>query len=150
MPPQRIRMVVPSRLDQIPVVGRLLDGAARNAGLDERAAHEFRLAVGEVVANAIEHGYRMDPGHDVEVRLDADDDELAVEVWDSGTSLDPARLARPLAPPVEAFDPESLPDDGLDLPFVREVMDAVEYTSRGGRNCMRLVRRLQGEKKDPR
>lgn len=95
-----------------------------------------RLALEEVLMNAIKHGNRMDPAKVVRVQYQVSKDHVAIEVEDQG----------------EGFIPENLPDptlpENLERPggrgvfLIQQFMSSVEYSSRGNLVRMKKVRSL--------
>jgi serine/threonine-protein kinase RsbW len=97
---------VPAELPSLGMILELVAQAAQEAGLDETASYRLSLAVEEVVANIVTHGYA---GHglrgDIQVSTVLAEDRLIVELRDQGIAFDPTARALPsqedLARPVE-------------------------------------------------
>jgi anti-sigma regulatory factor (Ser/Thr protein kinase) len=79
----------------LPVVERALE-AVRAAGFAGRGEPRLKLALIELVANAIEHGNRFDPERAVTVSVRRRGERLLVAIADEGPGFDPARRARDL------------------------------------------------------
>ncbi len=103
--------------------------AASRAGLDETDCYQVKLAVSEVVANAIQHGSK---GSSDQIGIAAfkADDSLVFEVRDSGTFVAPLNRA--------TIDDES----GRGLELVTLMMDEVHISSTGDGSLMRFSKRL--------
>jgi stage II sporulation protein AB (anti-sigma F factor) len=98
---------------------RLRVGAfAEVAGLDGMDLFELNVAVAEALANAVVHGSPHGADDDVRVRFFCYDDEVAVEVVDSGTGMDATPLCAPAASATS----------GRGIHFMRALADAVQYT----------------------
>lgn len=116
--------------------GRLHDArdwarqAAADAGFEEPDCYQVRLAMSEVVANAIRHGSRA---RSDEIRLEAfeDDGALVFEVCDTGTFA--------AWPPVAA-DPDA--ENGRGLELLSLIMDEVHLTSTAAGSRVRFSKRL--------
>ena len=90
---------------------------------------DIEFAVGEALANCVEHGYS--PRSLVKVNCTCDGVRLTIEIKDNGAGFAPARLVgRPAL-----FAPR-----GYGTSIMRALMDAVEYTEGGTR--IRLVKKL--------
>jgi serine/threonine-protein kinase RsbW len=99
---------------------------ARAAGIAEQEINEIRLAVSEACANVIEHAYRGEPDHLIDLHLEIDAERVLVTIRDHG----------------EPFDPQSYHPPDLDTPqvggygvfLIRSLMDEVHYEApeRGG------------------
>jgi serine/threonine-protein kinase RsbW len=128
-----------SRLENVELVVRAVRGLVGAAGVEPRECAQVELAVAEAMNNTIRHAYHRQGGHPVEVVFTLDEHRFTVEVADEGTPMPPRRA------PVLDFDPgdlEHLPEGGMGLFIIHSVMDEVEYTSRDGRNCLRMTRHL--------
>jgi serine/threonine-protein kinase RsbW len=143
-----VRLEVPGRIGYRNVVLRAVSAAckagAREAGLDNRAAHELSVgvisAVGEAFNNVALHGYRgREPGI-VRIELEMDGGGLRVRLEDYGSSFDPAGIGQP--------DLASLPESGMGVFILRSLMDDVSYVP-GSPNTMTLWKRLDGGEVKP-
>jgi anti-sigma regulatory factor (Ser/Thr protein kinase) len=104
---------------------------ARRCGFVDQLLDDIEAAVGEGLANAVEHGHRDDGGFEVSARRDGE--VLVVEIKDSGRGFDHATVCAGAPPPVEALR-------GFGTFIMRELMDDVGYTEFGTR--LRLIKRL--------
>ena len=82
---------------------------------DEQAA--VLTAVGELCTNAIKHGYDGAGGQPIRISVSGFDDRLVIEVEDFGKGFDPATDTTP--------DLDALPEHGLGLYLVRQLVDAL-------------------------
>jgi anti-sigma regulatory factor (Ser/Thr protein kinase) len=125
-------------------VARACDEARRFCtanGISEEAAEDVCLALDEVLANVVMHGYGEDPSGRIEVRLRTEPGAIAVEVRDAAPPFDP--LAAP-APNLD-LPVEKRTIGGLGIHLVRSVMDEVEYERVGTSNVVRLRRWTRGK-----
>lgn len=130
-------LTVPGRYDRLEQVCQFVAEAAKLAGLDAGESSHCQLAVDEACTNIIEHGYG---GED------------RGEIWLS-CSPAPGALTITIRDHARPFDPESVPapdlnsslDEmrigGLGLFFMRQVMDAVEFSRAGDGNQLLLIKR---------
>jgi anti-sigma regulatory factor (Ser/Thr protein kinase) len=133
-----LEAVVASRRTELPRVAALVDELARAERLPPAVVADLQVALDEVLANLIDHGYPDDAVHEIRVRLAADARQVRAEIEDDGHPFDPA--AAP--PPDRAASLRERRPGGLGLHFVRSLMTEVRYASRAGRNHLVLVRRL--------
>ncbi|HYI80616.1 MAG TPA: ATP-binding protein [Thermoleophilaceae bacterium] len=103
--------------------------AASQAGLDETDCYQVKLAVSEVVANAIQHGSKG-RGDQIGIAAFEADGSLVFEVRDSGTFVAPMNRA--------TIDDES----GRGLELVKLMMDEVHISSTGDGSLMRFSKSL--------
>ena len=114
------------------------DGACARAGLQPPDAFAVRLAVEEVCANLIAHGYGDGPPGPVHVRIAPGADAIVVSIADRAPPFDPVRAP---APALDA-DWETRPIGGLGIHLVKQLMDEVKYESfADGGNQLTLIKR---------
>ncbi len=106
------------RLLQLRAARRRVGAFAEVAGLDETGLFELNIAVAEALANAVVHGSPRGADDDVRVRFFCYEDEVAVEVVDSGDGMEAVPIC---APPATATS-------GRGIHFMRALTDAVHYT----------------------
>lgn len=105
-------------------------GFAGACGFSESEIADIRLAAGEALSNAVEHGGRVrSTGFTVECSFDGE--ELSIEIRDSGLGF--------LAPqPQTAVQPDQR-GRGFGIFLMRRLMDEVAFIRNG--TIVRLVRR---------
>jgi serine/threonine-protein kinase RsbW len=89
-------LTVPAKLDSLIAISDFVDGVARMGGLDEQAAYRLRLAVHEIAANVILHGYRgqVVPGC-LDLKAVVDDDSVRIDLEDTAVPFDPDKVPLP-------------------------------------------------------
>lgn len=133
--PEVIRLSLPSRLDLLTVVEKVIDGIAELMGYEEDDKDGVVIAVSEAGTNAIQHGHGHDTSQMVEMVFSLHPDQLIVDVYDSGRGFQPEVLEDPTAPE------NLLKERGRGIFIMRSVMDEVtfDFTDRGT-HC-RLVKK---------
>lgn len=116
-----VQISIPSLLANIELVDIVAEAAIRHFGIDEKTASNASLAVREAVANGVLHGNRQQEGKRVEVSLELDSEQLAVEVSDEGRGFDPAAVPDPLAPE------NLMKPNGRGIFLMRNLMDEVKF-----------------------
>jgi anti-sigma regulatory factor (Ser/Thr protein kinase) len=110
----------------VPLVRRSLERFARKLGLDDDSRFSLLTAVGEAMANAVEHAYSGVPGL-VRVHAQAGDEHLIVTIEDEGK-----------------WKPAQRRDErGRGLPLMRALMDGVEIRTHQARTEVRLTMALR-------
>ena len=123
---------VPDNLDSLKPVRDFVKNAAEAAGLEKKSAYKLVLAVDEVVANIILHGYQ-EAGLTGEITVErtVHPDHLRIDLYDSAAPYnphereDPDHLDRPL---------EDRPIGGLGVYLARQGADRMHYEHVDGRN----------------
>ena len=101
---------------------------ARVCGFSESEVADIRLAAGEALSNAAEHG-RSARSSGFSVQCKFTDDELLIEIRDNGAGFQPA----------SASDESLERGRGLGIFLMRHLMDNVTYDRNG--TIVRLVRK---------
>ncbi|MFW6358212.1 MAG: ATP-binding protein [Chroococcales cyanobacterium] len=135
---------VPSDLKFLTVVERwLLDSLELELGdtVDwPRQSNRLRLALVEAYSNVVRHAHKGQPNLPVLVRLELDNRDLALEIWDHGKGFD---LSTYLPP-----NPGDKQENGYGWLIMNRLMDRVEYRLQvNGRNCLKLETNLPEVKK---
>jgi len=110
--------------------------ASALSAFDGEALMDIELAVGEALANAVEHGHR--DGSYVSLRCESRDDAFQVTVSDGGTGFDPCACL--------AAEPYA--DRGYGIGIMRRAMDRVEFL--GGGTTVKMLKRFITAPRAPR
>jgi serine/threonine-protein kinase RsbW len=109
---------------------RSIAGFASVCGFSENDVADIRLAAGEALSNAVEHG-RGPRSSGFSVACSYGEGSLVVEVRDSGSGF-----------PVPHDEPASFPDErgrGFGIFLMRRLMDEVQFARNG--SAVRMVRK---------
>ncbi len=102
------------------------------------ATDDLILALDEVLANIVEHGYRGDAAGTIRLRARWGNDAVELEIFDRAPAFDPLAAAPPdLSVP---FSQRAI--GGLGIHLARSVTDTIEYAREDGENRLRLSKRL--------
>lgn len=108
--------------------------------LPHKLINTMNLALEEIVTNVIEHGYQDDGEHSIIIRCSVGNGEVMAEVEDDGTPFNP--LNSPDPDISQSLEDRSL--GGLGIYLVRNVVDGLDYAHQGGKNQIRLKKRIEG------
>ena len=115
-----------------------LHGFWQTESLPDELLFPFELALEEVFMNVAMHGGGEQGPATVWLELERVDGRLNLSLSDDGRAFDPLSLPAPdLNAPLE-----ERPVGGLGVHLVREMMDGVSYSYRGGRNCLSMWKSL--------
>jgi anti-sigma regulatory factor (Ser/Thr protein kinase) len=142
---------MPGTLEYRPLAVRLIAEAARIVSRSERRdprvanAHDicdpFDTAVVsafmEIFNNVAIHAYRRKGGGMIEIAMTATDEELVIEIKDTGTPFD----IDAVAPVPDELTDETLPEGGMGIHIAKTMLDEVTYEP-GPPNKWRLCKRL--------
>jgi serine/threonine-protein kinase RsbW len=135
----RIQLKIPGRPEFIMVARLTVAAVATRMGFDYDDIEDLKVATGEAVTNAIQHGQSADREEDIAIICHIEPQALVIEVRDTGGGFDP-ELRR------QAFEGGELQEGGLGLLLIESLMDDVQFKIRPGRGTMvRMTKRLAGE-----
>jgi serine/threonine-protein kinase RsbW len=139
---QTRRLSVPATDAGIRAALDTLEGLWTALGVSRAVSWPVDVSLDEVLANVVRHGL-AGRGDEARVALEIDVEpgdpprcELRVE--DDGPAFDPLQAERPDT----SLGIDERPIGGLGIELVRRLMDEVHYERSGGRNRLRLARRL--------
>lgn len=144
--PRRLRLAIDSVLENVALLGSATHGLALAAALDETTAFQLELCVVEATTNAIRHAYNGLPGNEVEMTVELSAEQISFLIYDSG-KRHPAFDTQ--TDPFEWKSLDQLPEGGMGLSIIREIMDEVRYSSAHGRNCLTMTKFLAATRPAP-
>lgn len=114
----------------VPLARNAIATFARLCGFSRDDVADIKIAAGEALSNAVEHGHaRRSSGFSV--RCSLEDDELRIEIRDNGDGFVPE------ATRIHAASEQR--DRGFGIMLMRHLMDGVQFDRNG--MCVRLYRR---------
>lgn len=138
-----------SRLELVSLAGAAVRAMCEVRGVDPESTSAIELLAVEIATNVVEHGYQGRAGEPVQLRISFGDEQVDVEVADTGEVLPAERVANAELPEILLDATEDLPEGGFGLALVRMLADTVEVTSKEGWNVLRFTRRLKRRDEAP-
>ncbi|MCY4026579.1 MAG: ATP-binding protein [Acidobacteria bacterium] len=134
-----LRVSVAPRLSGVGNVSRIVEEFGDANGLAEPQVYAVNLALDELIANAVTHGFAGVAEPRIEIGLRVDDDRLVLTLTDNAAPFDPTRHAG--AADIES-PLEERSADNLGLHLVKSMADRVRYEFTAGRNHLTMERNL--------
>ncbi len=134
LPQKTIEIHIPSELSYEKIAMATAAATARKMGFSDDRTEDLKTAVGEAVANAIEHGNQQNIEIKVLIILTVQDKSLSLNVVDQGHQ------------PIPPIPPErQIREDnrGWGMFLIKNLVDEVEVVAHPGRNEMRMVIHLE-------
>lgn len=131
---------VPGTLDSLGAIADYVMSAAKEAGLDKKAAYKLRLAVDEIATNIVIHGYEeAGKQGDIDLNVQIEDQVLTVCLEDTGVQYDPSQKPEQddLDLPLEQRD-----IGGLGVYLAIQSVDRFIYERNEHKNCNIFVMNL--------
>ena len=136
-PEPMIHVRIGSCFEDIELVDLVAVAALTHLGFEEEVADKVCLAIREAVANAVQHGNRLQPDKMVHVVLAIGEEHLDIEIKDEGGGFDPGNLPDPLAAE------NLLKPTGRGIFLMRRLVDAVDFEFvDNGATVVRLRKRV--------
>ncbi|MEM9150582.1 MAG: anti-sigma regulatory factor [Cyanobacteria bacterium P01_F01_bin.3] len=136
----KTELTVPSDLKFMEVVEHwLLESLQLEVDQDidwSQVEKRLRLVVVEVYSNIVRHAHNDKPELPVLIRIQLDDNNLSLEVWDQGKGFELGEYSAP--------SPSDFQEGGYGWLILHRIMDRVEYQLHvgGERNCLKLEKDL--------
>jgi serine/threonine-protein kinase RsbW len=108
--------------------------------VSEDKIKEIELCLAEALNNVIKHSYKGNETNKIDIALNFSDNDFIISLTDYGESR------KNLSKPVLEFDPddiESLPEGGMGLFIIEQLMDENVYTIDGNKNIFKLVKHIK-------
>lgn len=115
---------------------------AQAQALPAPVRRSLNVALDELLANTLAHGFAGQAGGEVTVEAELRGDRVAVTLSDDGRPFDPFGQATPDT----TLSVEDRQIGGLGIHLVRRMMDEASYQRRDGRNVVVLAKLLGGRK----
>lgn len=135
----RLELVLSNEVTELERLATAVDDFIDRNGLPSEIAFKLNLCFDELITNTVSYGYGDGARHDIHVRVEADGQEIRVEVEDDATAFNP--FAEAPAPDL-GDDIAKRRVGGLGVFLVQKTMDSVTYQRDGDRNFVRLVKAL--------
>ncbi|OED45805.1 hypothetical protein ACH42_04605 [Endozoicomonas sp. (ex Bugula neritina AB1)] len=140
---QSILMEVDSKLANTRLVAMAVRGLCAITTLSPVEINRLELCLVEVVNNAIEHAYGNKAGHRVEILVELEETQLSITISDWGAVMPGKNLEVRELKLIDPELPETVLCSGRGLHIVRNLMDALEYSSHQGKNSLLMVKQLR-------
>jgi len=131
-----ILLSIPGQLEYLDLVDNVIAAVNELMQFKEDAATAVSISVIEAGTNAIQHGCGNGACQRVDLRFSVEEDQLVIEVHDSGKGFDPDALPDPTSPD------NILKERGRGIFIMRQMMDEMEFDFSSGTK-VRMVKRRQ-------
>ncbi|MCF8242797.1 MAG: ATP-binding protein [Melioribacteraceae bacterium] len=109
-------------------------------GIPDLHCNEFEICLTEALNNVIKHSYKEDSSKKIDILVTYEDSTVNIHIIDTG-------IARAdLSERSLEFDPsdiENLPEGGMGLFIIEQLMDKTEYFSVDGSNTFIMTKKLK-------
>lgn len=130
-----IKLEIPSSPEFVSLARSVIEGISSCVGLGDGHLEDLKLAIGEACTNAVKFSGPGKPPVRVTYRIDPQ--RVEIEVRNTGAEFHEEKRC-PRAPSIE-----QLPDGGLGIYLIDQVMDELTITSEGGETTLTMAKRLK-------
>jgi serine/threonine-protein kinase RsbW len=120
--PEIIRLTMPSRLELLGVLDRVVSVLCERLEFDVDTSSKVTLSVIEAGTNAIQHGHKRDASKPFDVSFEVHDDWIEITVHDTGKGFVPEAQNGDITSPEHLLDAR-----GRGLYIMRACMDSVDF-----------------------
>ena len=125
-------------ISEVPQLNDFIEAVAERLGIEPSTALQLQLAVEEAVVNVMDYAYPPDSVGEVSVATTSDGQCLKIVITDSGIPFDPTEQEKADI----SLSAEERQIGGLGILLVNEIMDAVSYERKDGKNVLTLTKQL--------
>jgi anti-sigma regulatory factor (Ser/Thr protein kinase) len=102
--------------------------------LPSKLIYAVNLILEEIITNIINYGYEDEDAHEIKVRIEVEQGEVALTVIDDGKEFNPLTIPAP----DQSKSAMDRIEEGLGLQFVRHMRNAMEYRREQGKNILQI------------
>ncbi len=137
---RRFALHVPSSTENLALIREFISGVGGRSGLPADELGKLELAVDEACTNVIEHAYGHDTTKEVIVRATFDEEQIQIEVIDTGRGFEPEDVKQEEVLRLI----EQRARGGLGMRLMKALMDEVHYELEPGKmNELRMVKKIR-------
>lgn len=132
-----MKYTIPSKYEHVTRVSDKINNFMTSNNIAKEVADDFEICLLEALNNIIKHSYLGSEDYKIDISVTISDDKIEVELQDTGnpkTNTGKAKLD---------FDPddiENLPEGGMGLYIIENLMDETHYFSENNLNTYRLIK----------
>ena len=130
---------ISSDYDKVLEVGKLIRSYLTKENLEQHICNAVEICLTEALNNVIKHAYLNKKNRGIDINIRKNKKLLEVEIVDNGEPR------KQITVPTLEFDPEdidNLPESGMGLYIIHQLMDEVNYITLNGKNYFTLKKWL--------
>lgn len=134
-----IEIKISSDYEEVVKVNDAVNDFLIKQGIEELIRNAFDICLTEALNNVIKHAYKEEKGKSIQVKVIKDENLVEVNIIDEGlprTNLEIKKLD------YNPNDLDSLPESGMGLFIIQQLMDELDYFSINGKNYFVLKKWL--------
>lgn len=131
---RKMSVVLENKLEELSVLTQMLQVFLRPYQMPSGALYALELSLEEILVNIVSYAYDDEEYHDIEFKVEVDEDMIAMKFIDSGRPFNP--LAKEKTDTKNCLMERGV--GGLGINFVRQMRDMMEYQRKDDKNILRI------------
>ena len=130
---------ITSEYDKVSEACDIFRGFCLTEGIPENVSIKLEICLTEALNNVVKHSYKGVPGKNIGLLLTFLNYTLQISISDTGHARENVQK------PKLEFDPEdieNLPEGGMGLFIIEEIMDETKYESDGKTNTFIMIKKI--------
>jgi sigma-B regulation protein RsbU (phosphoserine phosphatase) len=137
----RLDLIIPNRIEEVATVLTGFEEFAASHGLDDSIRRTVLLVLDDLVNNVVSYAFHSAAEHDIEISVELSPHRLAITIADDGIPFNPFGIETPQVD--SSLEEREI--GGLGIHLVMTLMDEYNYSRRGGKNVVTIVKNLDPE-----
>ena len=131
---RKMSVVLENKLEELSVLTQMLQVFLRPYQMPSGALYALELSLEEILVNIVSYAYDDDEPHEIQFKVEVDEDMIAMKFIDGGQPFNP--LATKKAKTDNPLMERGV--GGLGINFVRQMRDMMEYQRKDDKNILRI------------
>jgi serine/threonine-protein kinase RsbW len=132
--------VISSNMESVILLSETLHKECDNNSIPEETTMLIRLAIVEALNNIVEHSFKSESFHEIDVYFTFFQKNIRIRLTDNGRPNHNG--IKPVDIDVDPEDIMNVPDGGYGLNIIHQVMDRVDYNRQNSINIMTMEKNL--------
>lgn len=131
---RKMSVVLENKIEELSVLTQMLQVFLRPYQMPSGALYALELSLEEILVNIISYAYDDDQIHDIQFKVEIEEDMIAMKFIDDGQPFNPLAAEK-----IETQNPlMERGVGGLGINFVRKMRDMMEYQRKDDKNILRI------------
>ncbi len=131
---RKMAIVLENKLEELSVLTQMLQVFLRPYQMPSATLYALELTLEEILVNIISYAYKDDTSHEIEFKVEVDENMIAMKFIDEGTPFNPLTVKR--ADTQQPMMERGV--GGLGISVVRKMRDMMEYQRKNDKNILRI------------
>ncbi len=131
---RKMAIVLENKLEELSVLTQMLQVFLRPYQMPSATLYALELTLEEILVNIISYAYKDDTPHEIEFKVEVDENMIAMKFIDEGTPFNPLTVKR--ADTQQPMMERGV--GGLGISVVRKMRDMMEYQRKNDKNILRI------------